>query len=226
MKRRTFVATSGATLLAGCSNGDTDASQESTTVENTDLTTQREETASKESVGEIDIVETEWIEEGETVSFLIQNIGSTQSGSVNLVVRWFDESGDYIGNDQRSIPTLHRGSNWYIEVETTAPFQASEYGAYVEYESQYDYDDLDTHSIEINEEIPAVTGIVSHGQNGKETGIEILAVTYDSGWITHAGTVSDMRVPEEDWRFVLPLSQIATDENGVGDELELMFRVV
>ena len=100
----------------------------------------------------------------------------------------------------------------------------ADYDAYVDYEPRYTYDELDTHSVEIDEETPSINGIVSHEQDG-ETAINILAVTYDSGWITHIGTVTDTRVPEEDWRFYLPLSQVGVHEDNVGDELELMFTV-
>jgi len=78
--------------------------------------------------------------------------------------------------------------------------------------------------VEIDQERSAITGIVSHNQ-GDNTGIEIQAVTYDSGWITHAGTIGDSRVPDEDWRFNLPLSQVGSEESTVGENLDLMFHV-
>jgi hypothetical protein len=166
----------------------------------------------------------EWIEEGESVRYILGNDGEGQSGLINLVTRWFDEEGNYIGNDQVSIPTLRSGGSWFIQVETTAPFEVAAYDAYVEYETQYSYEQLETRSVEIDQERSEITGIVSHKEED-ETEIEIQAATYNSGWITHAGSVRDGRVPDEDWRFVIPLSQVGSDENRVGEDVELLFHV-
>ncbi|WP_311174154.1 FxLYD domain-containing protein [Halobellus ordinarius] len=224
MKRRTFVATSGTALLAGCNSGGNEAPEGTPATEVTDSTSVNEQTTSSGEVGKIDIVETNWVTESESAEFLIQNIGEGPTGSLTLVARWYDDEGIYIGNDQISLPTLHSGKSWSIRVENTVPFKVADYDAYVDYESQYTYDELDTRSVDIDEEIPAITGIVSHEQEG-ETAINILAVTYNSGWITHIGSVTDTRIPDPDWRFYIPLSQVGVYEDSVGDELELMFTV-
>jgi hypothetical protein len=222
MKRRVFLATSGTGLLAGCNDiqepTNTDTPQDTVEDQNDDET---------EQVGpeaEIRIDSDDWIVEGESVEYILGNHGEGQSGSVNLVTRWYDEAGNYIGNDQVSVPTLRSGGSWFIQVKTTAPFEVAAYDAYVDYQSQYSYKELETSSVEIDQQRSAITGIVSHGQED-ETGIEIQAVTYSSGWITHAGFIRDSRVPDEDWRFILPLSQVGSDETDVGEDVELMFHV-
>ena len=222
MKRRVLLATSGAGLLAGCNDiqemTETDTPQDAVENQNDDET---------EQVGpeaEIRIESDEWIVEGESIEYVIGNHGEGQSGSVNLVTRWYDEDGNYIGNDQMSVPTLRSGGSWFIQVETTAPFEVAGYDAYVDYQPRYSYEELETRSVEIDQQRSAITGIVSHDQED-ETEIEIQAVTYSSGWITHAGSVGDSRVPEEDWRFVLPLNQVGSDETDVGENVELMFHV-
>ena len=216
------MATSGTGLLAGCNDiqepTENDTPQDSVEDQNDDETEQ----AGPEA--EIRIDNDEWITEGESVEYILGNHGEGQSGSVNLVTRWYDEDGNYIGNDQVSVPTLRSGGSWFIKVETTAFFEVATYDAYVDYQPRYSYEELETRSVEIDQQRSAITGIVSHDQEG-ETGIEIQAVTYDSGWITHAGVVADNRVPDEDWRFILPLSQVGSDENQVGEDVELMFQV-
>ena len=222
MKRRAFLSTSGAGLLAGCNDiqesVETDTPQDSVEDQNDN------ETEQIGSEADIEIQTDEWIVEGESVEYILGNNGDSQSGAVNLITRWYDDEGNYIGNDQVSIPNLRSGASWFIQVQTTAPFEVDEYDAYVEYETQYSYDELETRSVEIDQERSAITGIVSHNQ-GDNTGIEIQAVTYDSGWITHAGTIGDSRVPDEDWRFNLPLSQVGSEESTVGENLDLMFHV-
>ena len=222
MKRRAFLSTSGVGLLAGCNDiqesAETDTPQDSLEDQND---TETEQIGAE---ADIEIQTDEWIVEGESVEYILGNNGDGQSGSVNLVTRWYDDEGNYIGNDQVSIPNLRSGASWFIQVETTAPIEVAEYDAYVEYETQYSYDELETRSVEIDQERSAITGIVSHNQ-GSETRIEIQAVTYDSGWITHAGTVGDSRVPDEDWRFILPLSQVGSEEPTVSEDLDLMFHV-
>ena len=222
MKRRVFLATSGTGLLAGCNDiqepTENDTPQDSVADQNDTETEQMGPEA------DIRIESDEWLEEGESVEYLLGNNGEGESGSVNLVTRWYDDEGNYIGNDQVSIPTLRSGASWFIQVETTVPFEVAAYDAYVEYETHYSYEELETRSVEIDQQRSAITGIVSHDQ-GDETGIEIQAVAYDSGWITHAGTVGDSRVPEEDWRFYLPLSQVGSEEPTVGEDLDLMFHV-
>lgn len=222
MKRRVFLSTSGAGLLAGCNDiqesVETDTPQDSVEDQNDN------ETEQIGSEADIEIQTDEWIVEGESVEYILGNNGDSQSGAVNLITRWYDDEGNYIGNDQVSIPNLRSGASWFIQVQTTAPFEVDEYDAYVEYETQYSYDELETRSVEIDQERSAITGIVSHNQ-GDDTGIEIQAVTYDSGWITHAGTIGDSRVPDEDWRFNLPLSQVGSEESTVGENLDLMFHV-
>jgi len=224
MKRRTFLATSGTAILAGCNSEEPAASEGTAVTEIEDSTTVKERTTSDREEGQIDIVETSWVTEGESAEFLIQNVGEAQSGALTLVTRWYDEEGNYIGNDQVSLPTLHSGKNWLIQVENTVPFDVADYDAYVDYESRYASVEVDTNSVEINKEASAVTGIVSHNQEG-EAAINILAITYSSGWITHLGTVADNRIPEEDWRFYLSLTQVGVYEDSIGDELELMFTV-
>ncbi len=220
------MTTSGAGLLAGCNDieepAENDTPQESVEDQNDDDDTDEPEQAEPEA--NIILESDRWIEEGESVRYILGNDGEGQSGLVNLVTRWFDEEGNYIGNDQVSIPTLRSGGNWFIKLETTAPFEVAAYDAYVEYESQYSYEQLETRSVEIDQERSEITGIVSHGQQG-ETEIQIQAATYNSGWITHAGGVRDSRVPAEDWRFVIPLSQVESDENRVGEDVELLFHV-
>lgn len=216
------MSTSGAGLLAGCNDiqesVETDTPQDSVEDQNDN------ETEQIGSEADIEIQTDEWIVEGESVEYILGNNGDSQSGAVNLITRWYDDEGNYIGNDQVSIPNLRSGASWFIQVQTTAPFEVDEYDAYVEYETQYSYDELETRSVEIDQERSAITGIVSHNQ-GDDTGIEIQAVTYDSGWITHAGTIGDSRVPDEDWRFNLPLSQVGSEESTVGENLDLMFHV-
>ncbi len=222
MKRRAFLSTSGAGLLAGCNDiqesVETDTPQDSVEDQNDN------ETEQIGSEADIEIQTDEWIVEGESVEYILGNNGDSQSGAVNLITRWYDDEGNYIGNDQVSIPNLRSGASWFIQVQTTAPFEVDEYDAYVVYETQYSYDELETRSVEIDQERSAITGIVSHNQ-GDNTGIEIQAVTYDSGWITHAGTIGDSKVPDEDWRFNLPLSQVGSEESTVGENLDLMFHV-
>ena len=224
MKRRAFLATSGTALLAGCNSEDPAGSEGTAATEVEDSTTVNEQTTSSSEGGKIDIAETDWVTEGESAEFLIQNIGEAETGALTLVTRWYDEEGNYLGNDQASLPTLHGGKNWLTRVENTVPFEVADYDAYVDYESRYASEEVATRAVEINTEASAVTGIVSHEQEG-ETAINVLAVTYNSGWITHTGTVTDARIPEEDWRFYLPLSQVGVYEDNVGDELELLFTV-
>lgn len=222
MKRRVFLATSGTSFLAGCND-----IQEPTESDESQSSVEDQNDTNTEQMGpgaDIRIESDEWLEEGREVEYILGNSGEGQSGSVNLVTRWYDDEGHYIGNDQASIPALRSGSSWFIQVKTTAPFEVTEYDAYVEYETHYSYDELETRSIEIDQEQSVITGIVSHNQED-ETEIEIQAVTYSSGWITHSGRVIDARVPDEDWRFILPLSQVGSEEDSVGENVDLMFHV-
>jgi len=225
------LATSGTGLLAGCNAiqqpTENDTPQDSVEDQNDDDSVEDQNDDETEQAGpeaEIRIDDDIWLTEGESVRYILLNYGEGPSGSVNLVTRWYDEDGNYIGNDQVSVPTLRSGGAWYIKVETTAFFEVAAYDAYVEYQPQYSYEELETRSVEIDQQRSAITGIVSHEQGG-ETGIDIQAVTYSSGWITHAGVGADNRVPDEDWRFILPLSQVGSDENQVGEDVELMFQV-
>lgn len=88
MKRRTFIATSSTALLAGCNAEEPTASEGTAATEIGDSTAVNEQTASAREVGKIDIVETNWVTEGESAEFLIQNIGEAQSGPLTLVTRW------------------------------------------------------------------------------------------------------------------------------------------
>ena len=222
MKRRVFLAASGAGFLAGCND-----TQEPTESDGSQNPVEDQNDTDTEQMGpeaDIRIESDEWLEEGRAIEYILGNSGEGQSGSVNLVTRWYDDEGYYIGNDQVSIPTLRSGSSWFVQVETTAPFEVAEYDAYVEYETHYSYDELETRSVEIDQEQSVITGVVSHNQED-ETEIEIQAVTYSSGWITHAGRVIDGRIPNEDWRFILPLSQVGSEEDSVGENVDLMFHV-
>ena len=87
MKRRTFVATSGTALLAGCNSGESGAAEGTPVTETDDSASVNGQTTSSGDIGKIDIVETSWVTEGESAEFLIQNIGEGQSGSLTLVAR-------------------------------------------------------------------------------------------------------------------------------------------
>lgn len=227
MKRRSFLATSSAGFLAGCNT--TQESVETDIQESANNRASVEDQTGQpaeqmESEADISIESDEWVEEGESVEYIVENRGEGQSGSIYLVTRWYDDDGNYIGSDQASIPTLHSGKKWSVEIEATVPFEAVEYDAYAEFETQYSYEELETRSVRVNLQDPAVTGIVSHNE-GEEAEILIQAVTYDSEWITHSGIVDDYNIPDKDWRFYLPLVRVSNTSNRSGTDLELMFTV-
>ncbi|MFC7130547.1 FxLYD domain-containing protein [Haloferax chudinovii] len=226
MKRRAFLTTSGTALLAGCGADNTESEQDtdSLTTQTTEGQSQTESTQSDADTAEIVIDDATWETDGERVEYIIGNNGTAQSGFVTVVTQWFDSDGHYVGNDQVSIPTLHPDKAWNIQVETSAPFEVSDFDAYVEYEDRYVSSDLVAQSIEFQESIPAITGIVDHNRN-EETAVEVVAVTYDSGWISHVGSDSDTRIPDSEWKFLIPLSQVTTLSDEVGSNVELMFHV-
>ncbi|MFC7204006.1 FxLYD domain-containing protein [Haloferax namakaokahaiae] len=224
MKRRAFLTTSGATLLAGCSGSPTEPAEDidRQTTQTTDIQTQTKTTQADVDTAKVVIDDAKWKSEGESVEFLIGNNGEGMSGHVTVVARWYDSAGRYIGHDQASIPALHSGASWKIEVNTTSPFSVNNFDAYVEYEDRYISDELNAWSVEIDESIPAITGIVDHGRDD-ETAVDVLATTYDSGWITHVGTTVDTRIPDREWRFMIPLVKISDISKQVGENVELMF---
>ena len=46
----------------------------------------------------------------------VENTGDSRSGTVELTVRWFDDSGSFVGEDSTSIPTLDTGESWVARV--------------------------------------------------------------------------------------------------------------
>jgi len=46
----------------------------------------------------------------------VENTGDSRSGTVELTVRWFDDSGSFVGEDSISVPTLDAGESWIARV--------------------------------------------------------------------------------------------------------------
>lgn len=223
MKRRAFITSSGVTLVAGC--GGSSPKPTETKVEDTFSREKTSTTEAETDSAEISIGSSEWRAEGEVAEFILANEGEVPSGDLELVVRWYDKDENFLGHDSRSLPTLHAGSSWHVTVEQTAPYEVAMFDAYVQFSSVYGEDEVPVKSILLEESSPAITGIVE-SEKSEEVGIEVVALVYSSGWVTHGGISSESRVPPEtDWKFNLPLTSITADDVPLGDEIKIMLRV-
>ncbi|TKR27915.1 FxLYD domain-containing protein [Natronomonas salsuginis] len=225
MKRRKFVATSGAALLAGCNEiqGPDPDPDDPRPPENVS----EEESPESGPVGDVEIKQFEWIIDGKISQFLLSNVGEAPAGRVTLVVQWFDANGNYIGSDQASLPVLPPQTAWLIEIESSVPFETDSFDGYVEFDPQYEMDDLPVESLDIDQSVPGVTGIAPLDRDS-ETAIQATVLTFNSGWVTHAGQITENHIPEStNWRFLIPLTQVGGDESSIGDdEIELYFSLL
>lgn len=225
MKRRNFVAASGAALLAGCNEAqDTDPDPDDPAPENV---TSEPDPSENGPVGDVVIQQFEWVTEGEISQFLLNNVGDAPAGRVTLVVQWFDENENYIGSDQASLPVLPPQSAWLVQIESSAPFETDSFEGFVEFDPEYETNKLPVESLDIDQSVPGVTGIAPLDR-GSETAIQATVLTFNSGWVTHAGRITENRIPKgTNWRFLIPLTQVGADEPSIGDDdIELYFSLL
>ncbi len=211
MKRRALLCTIGAAMLAGCS--DVNESDTPGDIEN-------------ESIGDIidiGISQAEWIDDGQAISVILTNDSDDYTAAVEVTVQWFDDEGRYIGQDTNSIPALEPNSNWYADIGSKAAFEAEEYTVSA---VGYRIDDrevsgISTVDIDVESETFTVTGEIKNELDTRRT-LHVILSTYNSGWITHSGSVRGEDIPADTiWRFQAGLGQVSYDEPTVGDHIEL-----
>lgn len=135
MRRRTFFTTAALAALAGCTSSEDETEDVETPTddetetdsgegsEDTETETETEETT-EESGGEaaIEIVEHELVvnEKDYTtdvyVAATVENTGDAASGMITLTADWYDDSGNYLDNDEWHLQTLAPGETWAARV--------------------------------------------------------------------------------------------------------------
>lgn len=234
MERRAFLGASTTALLAGCgdSQSEPEDPEESKSVEkpesnesNETESVPEEEEPQVEGDAEIVISNSKWIEDDSAVEFQAQNRGTTPSGPVSIILRWFDESENYIGSDTVSIGSLLDGSSWMGAVQPRTPFEATSYEISTEYDAGRESasDDVELLEYEIDDEEQAIIGRVEN-LTEEYANIQSEAAAYNSGWISHIGSESDPEVPPgETWKFYLSLISVDHTTDSIGDEIDFRF---
>lgn len=225
MERRAFLGASTTALLAGC--GDTQSEPEEVEDSEPNKTEPVPEESDPQVEGDAEVIisNSEWIENNSAVEFRAQNQGTTPSGPLTIILRWFDESENYIGRDAVSLGSLLDGTNWIGAVQPVTQFEVTSY----EISTQYDVgrvsasDSVELLEYEIDEEGQAIIGRVEN-LTEEFIGIQSEASTYKSGWISHIGSVSEPDVPPgATWRFYLPLTSVDHTTDSIGEEVDIRF---
>lgn len=224
MERRRFLGASTAALLAGCGDTQTDSTQGENNSEN-ETEPMDEQSQQVDGDAEIVISNSQWIEDESAVQFQIQNQGTTPSGRVDITLSWFDESGNYIGSDTASIGSLVDGRSWLGAIRPSTRFETNSYEASTQYNVGRRSSSTNTELLEyeVDEAEQAIVGKVKN-LTEEYASIQGEASTYNGGWISHTGFVSDSDVPPgATWRFYLPLTTVEYGVEKIGDDVDIRF---
>jgi len=225
MERRAFLGASTAALLAGCGDTQSETTNRPNSQPNETEPSRKDKRPQIQGDAEIVIQNSEWIENGTAIEFQVQNNGTTPSGPVTVVLRWFDESENYIGSDAVSIGSLLDGSNWLGAVQPVTRFEATSYEISVEYNEGRESvpDSVELLEYEIDEAEQAITGRVEN-LTEEYSSIRGEASTYNSGWISHIGSVGDSEVPPgATWRFYIPLTSVDHTAGSICENVDIRF---
>jgi hypothetical protein len=245
--RRDFLASVGAAVaLAGCSaqqetepigssneTGDestdsepdpsNETSKEPPESESDPSNETSEESPEPEADLGLSVDSAEWYEEGFVAEFIVANQEDVAIRQLQLIVDWYNEEGEFLDWSFERIPALGAGKSWYVHVESPidAPADSFEMFARGIPQASAIPDALEIQSSEVLESIPEVTGIISN-TDSSEIGANVVATVYDNGWLTHAGSTTQSRIPPgSDWRFHVPIDPVAADFTSAGEEIEL-----
>lgn len=228
MERRAFLGVSSTALLAGC--GD-EQQQDVEPVNNTTESVESEpDPGPEEQAGgnaEINLIGDRWIQDQSAVEFTIQNSGSEPSGSISVIVRWYDENGYYIGQSSAGVGTLVEDSGWIGAVRPPGSFESDSYEIAVEFNSrrQSGSDTVELIDYEVQRDESVVTGLIENPTD-EFASIQIQVGTYGSGgYLSHLGVESAGDVPPETtWRFLLSLRSVDYRTEQVGSETDILVR--
>ena len=216
MNRRGFLGATSVPLLAGCS----ELSEEDTTGNNTEETSGQTQI---EGDAEITISNAEWRVEGSSIGFFVSNDGTTPSGPVSVTVRWYDGTGYYLGSDSVSIHSLLDGRSWHTEIESTTAFEPQAYDIIANYDvgRTTGRDGFEIVDYEVKKEDSSIVGYVENMREDVAT-VRVTAVLYDSGWVSHTGSVSDDGIPPgETWKFRLLLAPRDVEGTNFGETTDV-----
>jgi hypothetical protein len=117
------------------------------------------------------------------------------------------------------------GRNWLGAIQPVTRFEATSYEISVEYSAGRESasDSVELLEYEADKEEQAIIGRVEN-LTDEYAGIQGEASTYNSGWISHIGSVADSDVPPgATWRFYLPLTSVDYTTDDLGEEVDIRF---
>jgi hypothetical protein len=231
MRRRTYLTTAGITLaaLAGCtsSEGDTEdvdtptddetEAQDDSNDENTDTETETEEETTEVSSGKaaIEITEHELVvNEGDYstdvyVLATVENTGDAASGQINLTAEWYDDSGNFLDNDDAYLASLGAGETWSARVF----YLGSDGGQVADYEFSGEFNteppadpdglELTTSELQVGEDTAVISGEVANNRDESVSYVEAVGKFYDGDGVvlkSDMTNVSDLPAGET-WSF-------------------------
>jgi hypothetical protein len=142
---------------------------------------------------------------------VLVNDGDVPSGTVTATVLWFDEAGNYLGNDSRSLVTLPPGNTWAVEVVARTQFDVADFEVYTGYTPALPAPpaNMSVQSTSLVTDRPAITGLVENTREERSSA-QVIGQVYDSGWVTYEGTLTRNLIPAQtDWRFAIPLADVS-----------------
>ncbi|MBP1924137.1 hypothetical protein J2751_003189 [Halorubrum alkaliphilum] len=219
--RREYIASvGGAAFLSGCSTEQEERTpNETSTSDNGDQPTN--DTADE---SDIDLIfdTAEWFEEGFVAEFIVTNRDSIAVQSLEIIVDWYDDDGNFIDWDSKSVPALKPNSSWYLHVEKSGEVPADSFEVTARFigRKQSIPDNLEIRSTTV-ENPETLSGIISNMRDS-EIGVLLVATVYDNDWLTHVGRVSQSRIPPEtDWQFRVPIQSVDADFSPPGSDIAL-----
>ena len=178
--RREYIATvASGVFLAGCSSIQREQTSTETPTSDNESTQPENETDSGDSEEDKNDIElafdtAEWYDEGLVAEFIISNRDSVAVQSLEIVVDWYDENGNFIDWDSKRIPALKSGGSWYLHIEKSISSPADSFEVIARYvgQAQNTPDGLVVQSTSV-ENSDTVTGIISNNQSS-ETGVSLI----------------------------------------------------
>lgn len=223
MNRRRFLTlTSLSIMTAGCSSDTNPTPSETPSIRRTAATESSSPTQYSQSV-ELTVSDEQWKMDGEVIECFVSNQDEVAARPAKLVVQWYDSNQNYLGQSTAIVPSLAPDSIWYPAVEQNEYFDVDNFSvsAYGLLSQQNGPDDIVIQSSEIDESIPAITGLVKNNRPSSAS-VSISASVYDSSFLTHVGTSSESNIPSDaEWRYIIPLEEARSDDSTVGERIEI-----
>lgn len=158
-----------------------------------------------------------------------ENIGDAASGQVKVESRWFDEDGNFLGDDTTYLPTLGAEETWIARVKALT-VDAEDIERF-EITGEFDKEQprapegmtVKESELEVGEFSASIRGVAENSRDNEVSYVEAMAKLYDDeDQVIGGDWTNETDIPARtDWRFEIRLTQSDRPEEAVHHEVHL-----